>query len=133
MKTFLVILFIAVACVAQALVIVVGRMTAQIGITVVASTTNNVTLAWSVIAAANPLPSGYRVYQGLASRDYTTNYDAGTNLTYNVTGLLSGTTYYFDVTAYYADGIESDFSQTQDLTVYPPLAPQYDELIWTAP
>ncbi len=44
---------------------------------------------------------------GTSSGAYTVQTDAGTNLTATVYGLTGGTTYYFAVTAYNADDIES--------------------------
>ena len=75
----------------------------------------SVTLAWSASPVASVI--GYRLYQGQASQNYNTVTDAGgmTNLT--ITGLVPGRTYYFSVTAYEADGIESAFSTEISYTV----------------
>jgi hypothetical protein len=77
-----------------------------------------VTLAW------NPSPSagvdGYRVYYGTQSRIYTASLDAGPTTTATVTGLSSGQTYYFAVTAYdRTDGSESSVSNEVSTTLPP--------------
>lgn len=70
------------------------------------------TLSWD--AVSNARVAGYRVYYGLASRNYAQAKGVGLNAggctTYVVTGLDRGRTYYFAVTAYDASGNESDFS-----------------------
>ena len=63
-------------------------------------------LAWD----ARPEPvSGYRVYYGLSSGNYTENIDVGKATTYTLTGLQDGQTYYIAATAYNDLG-ESDYS-----------------------
>lgn len=68
----------------------------------------------SIILAWNPSPdpsvSGYRVYQGTNSRNYTLVYDAGNGTNKAVPGLQIGAVYYFAATAYDTNGLESDFS-----------------------
>lgn len=70
--------------------------------------TYSVTLAW------NPSPStnitGYRVYYGLASGNYTNSVMVGNVTTNTVAGLAGGVTYYFVATAVGTDGQESPFS-----------------------
>lgn len=65
-------------------------------------------LVWS------PSPSegvtGYKVYIGESSRYYSIIRDAGLMLDYFVRDLVVGKTYYFAVTAYDAEGNESDYS-----------------------
>ena len=75
-----------------------------------------VTLRWD----PNPETtlSGYRLYYGTASRNYTTLVDVGNRTTYAVTGLAPGT-YYFAVTAYDILGNESGFSD-EVFTTAPP-------------
>jgi fibronectin type 3 domain-containing protein len=67
----------------------------------------DIRLAWDPV----PGVAGYRVYAGTNSRAYTivtTNYpSAGTN---RVSGLQSGTVYYFAVVSVAGGGQESDFS-----------------------
>jgi hypothetical protein len=51
--------------------------------------------------------AGYRVYYGTTSGAYTSQIDAGTNTTSIINNLLLDEIYYFAVTAYTADGLES--------------------------
>lgn len=62
-------------------------------------------LAWD----ANPEPdiAGYRVYHGLASRNYGRPQEAGNSTTALVDGLSPDTTYFFAVTAFNTAGLES--------------------------
>lgn len=66
-----------------------------------------ITLIWD--ANTEPEVAGYKVYSGTASRTYTSSVDAGNQTTFIVTKNPSVTTY-FAVTAYAANGDESDFS-----------------------
>ncbi len=61
--------------------------------------------------------SGYKMYWGYASIDYTFSTDVGNQNTYTVTGLIPGMTYYFAVTAYNTEGFESDYSNEVVYTV----------------
>lgn len=71
-----------------------------------------VTLTWDV-ATDNELVDGYKVYYGTSpvsepGQEYDFEpIDVGNVITYNVTGLDNGTTYYFAVTAYDSSGNES--------------------------
>ena len=62
----------------------------------------------------HPNRRGYRVYFGTAPGTYSQSswewLDAGNATTYTVTGLTSGTRYYFAVKAYDASNNESAFS-----------------------
>ena len=73
---------------------------------VVAPTTGSVTLSWDSVAVAD----GYKVYMGTASRTYGPATNVGNVLTYDVTGLTPGKTYYFAVTAYKAGSQDSVYS-----------------------
>lgn len=53
--------------------------------------------------------SGYKVYYGSTPGIYT-SVDVGMAISYQVIGLTKGQTYYFAVTAYDANGNESDYS-----------------------
>ena len=53
---------------------------------------------------------GYRVYYGPTSRGYTNFQQFGKANTNTVTGLLDNTPYYFAVTAFNTNGLESDYS-----------------------
>lgn len=66
-----------------------------------------ITLAWN--ASATPGVAGYKVYQGGASRAYTNTADVG-NVRSNAVSLARGATYFFAVTSYLPNGLESDFS-----------------------
>lgn len=75
----------------------------------------DVSFAWE----QNPDPvAGYYLYYGMAPRGYSEKIDVGTNLTATVSNLIDGVTYYFALTSYSSDGIESDPSGE---VVYPPL------------
>lgn len=68
------------------------------------------TLSWTAPAGA---VTGYRVYYGTASNTYSQAPGTGsfaTTSTFTVTGLPSGRTYYFAVTAIDAAGTESAYS-----------------------
>jgi len=71
-------------------------------------TQDSLTLGW------NPSPApgvvGYRVYEGEMSQNYSQVLDVGNATTARVSGLMTGVTYYFAVTAYDANGLESPFS-----------------------
>ena len=77
-----------------------------------------VTLAW------DPSPgsgiAGYLLYEGTASRSYSDVIDVGESTTATASNLVSGTTYYFAVTAYDTNGLESDFSSEIIYTVLLP-------------
>jgi predicted phage tail protein len=67
----------------------------------------DVSLAWD--ASVTPTVTGYKVYVGTASRTYGTPTTIGNVTTHTVTGLIAGT-YYFAVSAFDAQGNESDYS-----------------------
>ena len=68
----------------------------------------SVTLAWQPSSSSNV--TGYRVYYGPASGNYTNSVLVGNVTTNTVSGLASGDTYYFAVTAVAAGGQESPVS-----------------------
>jgi hypothetical protein len=68
----------------------------------------SVTLAWQPSPSTNV--TGYHVYYGTASGIYTNSVLVGNVTTNMVTGLASGSTYYFAITAVVAGGQESPFS-----------------------
>ena len=76
---------------------------------------SSVTLAW------DPSPgsaiAGYRLYEGAASRTYTNVIAAGKVTSNTVSSLVGGATYFFAVTAYDTNGLESDFSSEISYTV----------------
>lgn len=74
----------------------------------------NVTLAWDPNTESDL--AGYKLYYGTASGVYGTVISVGNQTTYTVTGLPAGT-YYFAVTAYNTEGLESGFSNEVSATV----------------
>jgi hypothetical protein len=84
-------------------------------------------LSWAYTAVlewnpnSEPDLAGYIVYYGKGSRSYDNFVDVGNSTNCSVSGLESGVTYYFAVTAYDTDGLESSFS---DETSYPDSNPQ---------
>jgi hypothetical protein len=72
----------------------------------------NVTLAWN--PSPDPNIAGYCVYYGSASGNYTNSVMVGNVTTNTVSGLASGVTYYFAVTAYDTNGEQSAFSSEID-------------------
>lgn len=81
------------------------------------------TLEWD--RNAEPEVAGYQVYIGSASRQYNVVIDVGSAVSWRITNLVAGTTYWFAVTAYTGDRLESDFSEEISWRVpYPrPLPP----------
>ena len=80
----------------------------------------SVTLAWNADqATADPgtNPTGYKLYIGFSSGNYTQTENVGSATTVRVTNLISGSTYYFVVTAYDAAGIQSPYSNQVSYTV----------------
>jgi chitodextrinase len=73
---------------------------------------NSASLAWDSVTGSNL--SGYRLYFGTAPGTYLQSDGQGTSVgnvtTYTMTGLASGSRYYFAVTAFDTLGIESDYS-----------------------
>ena len=76
---------------------------------------NSVTLAWD--GSSSTEVTGYRVYYGAVSGNYSNSVVVGNGTTNTVPGLASGATYFFAVTAYNASGLESDFSNEISYTV----------------
>src|SRR5467141_2050444 len=73
---------------------------------------NSASLAWDAVTA--PTLSGYRVYFGTAPGTYLQSLGQGISVgnvtAYTITGLASGTQYYFAVTAFDTLGVESPYS-----------------------
>lgn len=67
-----------------------------------------VTLGWDGSPSADV--AGYRVHFGSVSGDYPSHIDVGGATSITVPGLASGVIYFFAVTAYNSDGVESGFS-----------------------
>ncbi len=66
----------------------------------------SISLAWNQASGA----SGYRVYYGTASRQYTASVDVGNSTTTTVTGLANCTTWYLAVKAYNAAAESPEYS-----------------------
>src|SRR4051812_16125299 len=75
----------------------------------------NVKLAWDPNHESDL--AGYRVYVGITTRKYSTNYFAGNITNYTVTNLTVGTKYFFAVTAVNKADLESDYSNEVNTTV----------------
>ncbi len=54
--------------------------------------------------------AGYKIYYGVSSGNYGSYIDVGNRTNYTITGLVSGLTYYFVITAYNNNGSESSYS-----------------------
>jgi hypothetical protein len=67
--------------------------------------TISVSLAWDPSPDSNV--AGYAIHYGNGSGNYSTSLDVGNQTTATVAGLARELTYYFVVTAYTADGVES--------------------------
>jgi hypothetical protein len=70
---------------------------------------NAVTLTWDAVTDLSL--RGYRIYYGTGPGTYLQGLDVGNVTSHTVTGLTSGTRYYFAATAYDVAGNESDFSR----------------------
>ena len=77
-------------------------------ISVTISYAAQITLEWD--ANSEPNIFGYNVYYGKANGDYDVTLDVGNWTTATVADLEDDETYYFAVTAYNADGLESGYS-----------------------
>ena len=85
--------------------------------------------------------AGYRVYEGVASGVYADMMDVGNVTSVTISNLSRGVTYFFAVTAYDTNGIESDFSYEVSYAVPSPadnpptlvLAAPADGALYTAP
>jgi len=75
----------------------------------------SVTLAWNPSQANNI--GGYRLYVGLSSHTYATTLDVGASTNATLSNLTPGTTYFFAVTAYDTNRLESPFSGEISYTV----------------
>lgn len=79
------------------------------------------TLQWTTPASnidgATMTVAGYKIYYGTEAGVYTNVIDVGKVNTYTVSGLSVGNTYFFAVTAYDANGVESDPTDEQAKTL----------------
>ena len=78
------------------------------------ATNGAIVLAWDAIT--QPQLAGYRVHYGTASNIYSKSVDVGAptpsggTVTYTLTGLTKGQTYYIAASAYDTSNIQSDLS-----------------------
>jgi hypothetical protein len=75
----------------------------------------SITLAWNPSPANNI--AGYRLYLGLSSGNYATTLDVGATTNATLSNLTPGTKYFFAVTAYDTNRLESPFSGEINYTV----------------
>jgi hypothetical protein len=76
----------------------------------------SIPLAWS--PSIDPGVVGYKIYWWPAAGGATNSVDVGNVTKTTITGLTEDTTYYFAATSYDTNGVESDFSNQIELTVY---------------
>jgi hypothetical protein len=75
-----------------------------------------VTLAWD--PNSEPDLSGYKLYYGTSSGNYSNTISLGLVTTYTVTNLTDGVTYFFALTAFDAEGFES--AKSNEVSYTPP-------------
>jgi hypothetical protein len=86
----------------------VGAVLVSLFFCSLAKATSSVPLNWN--PNTDPSIAGYNVYYGSSSGVYTNVINVGNSTNTVVDGLVEGQTYYFAVTAYTFDALESDFS-----------------------
>jgi len=69
----------------------------------------SITLAWDPSSSGAEVV-GYWVYYGGSHQNYTNRIDLGLSTSGVISNLTAGATYYFAVTAYNIDGLESNYS-----------------------
>ena len=84
-----------------------------------AAATASVRLAWN--PSPDAMVAGYTVCYGASSGNYPQRLDVGSQVAATVTGLTEGSTYYFTVTAYATNGMESVPSNEVEYSV--PVSP----------
>ena len=75
---------------------------------------SSIVLSWDAVSGSSI--AGYRVYKGTASRSYSEVLAVGNVTQAAITGLTSGTTYFFSVTCNNNLGVESEFSSEVSFT-----------------
>jgi hypothetical protein len=88
----------------------------------VSTSASTVSLVWNAVPDMGI--SGYRLYQGALSGDYTNVVDVGNATNGAIANLPEGNTYYFAVTSYNDIGLESVYSQEVSYTPGLPLRPE---------
>ena len=81
----------------------------------------SLTLAWD--ASTDPTVTGYKVYYGVASRNYTNSSNAGGATLATISNLTAGVTYYFAATTYNSLGMESAYSAEAAFAIVPTNTP----------
>lgn len=76
---------------------------------------SSATVTWT--ALADGTQTGYAVYYGTTSKQYTNRVDAGLVTSQLISDLSSGVRYYFMVQAYFANGDETPASDEVSLLV----------------
>ncbi len=76
---------------------------------------SQVTIAWD--ANSQPQVTGYKLYYGTSSGQYTANTDVQNQTADTLSGLQAGTTYFFAATAYDSYGNQSNYSQELSYTI----------------
>lgn len=80
-----------------------------------------IALGWD--PSSDPAVTGYNVYYGSSSRNYTNVLAVGNTTSAMVSNLVAGVTYYFAATTYTVDGLESDYSTEASFGIAPPNNP----------
>ena len=75
---------------------------------IASSKPTDITLAWDF--NSEPDVAGYKLYLGNSSHNYTLVVDLGMTDQYTIRDLIEGTVYFFALTAYNQNGLESGFS-----------------------
>ncbi|BCA53033.1 hypothetical protein W02_01730 [Nitrospira sp. KM1] len=82
--------------------------------TVGSGSTASASLSWNANSESDL--AGYKVYYGTSSGNYTSSINVGKVTNYTVTGLATGRTYYFALTAYDTTGNESAKSSERSVS-----------------
>lgn len=78
----------------------------------------SVKLAWNAVSSSKVI--GYKIYAGTSTRSYTKSVTLGKVTSGTVTGLTAGRKYYFAVTSYGANNLQSAYSAEISYTVPSP-------------
>lgn len=82
------------------------------------TTSNAVAITWDAYDFVdNTNVTSFNIYIGGQSKTYTNFVSVGLGNSNTLSGLVSGTTYYFSVTAVSSTGLESDFSREVSYTI----------------
>src|SRR3954469_14624101 len=105
----------------------IARLLILLILEAIAANAGNISLLWNPSADSN-IVSGYAIYVGTNSGNYSARVDAGNKTSLTVSNLTGGIPYFFVATAYLPDGTESlpsnEISKTPPVTTSaPPTAP----------